>query len=104
MPKEDWYQFLRSIKEDKHAVQRVHKLIMASSDGKKSQLIDFALSRLGKFRAEKNAEKSKAKKEEDPKEKQKKETTKDFMKVKSARPQRIKEKQLLGRVCPCRGN
>ena len=34
MPKEEWYQFLRSVKEDKHGVQRMHKLILASGDGK----------------------------------------------------------------------
>ena len=59
----------------------------------KSQYHDFALSRLGKFCAERNAEKGKKRKEEDLKE-QKKVTTKDFTKVKSTRPQRMKEKLL----------
>ena len=34
MPKEEWYHFLRSIKEDKQGVQRMHKPILASGDGK----------------------------------------------------------------------
>ena len=57
MPKEDWYQILRSIKEDKHAVQRMYKLIMASGDGKKTQFHDSALSRLGQCCAEKECRK-----------------------------------------------
>ena len=44
MPKEDWHEFLRSIKEDKHGVIKMHKLIQASGDGSKSQFHDSARS------------------------------------------------------------
>ena len=60
MPKEEWYQFLRSVKEDKHGVQRMHKLILASGDGEKSKFHDSALSRLGEFCAERNAGKGRS--------------------------------------------
>ena len=75
MPQEEWHHFLRTIKEDKHGVQRMHKLILASGDGKKSQFHDSALSRLGKFRSEKSSGKGNKSKEEDSKEQKTKQKT-----------------------------
>ena len=53
MSNEDWHKFLRCVKEDKQGVVRMHKLIQAGSDSKKSQFHHSSTSRLGKFFSDK---------------------------------------------------
>ena len=101
MPKEDWHKFSRSIKEDKHGVGKMFKLIQASGDGSKSQFHDSARSRLGKHCAGKKAEKGeqeRKQREEGQKDTKQKDAEKDFTKVKpntrQQRQQKQKEKRL----------
>ena len=54
MGKDEWHKFLRTVKEDKHGVGRLHKLIQAGGDSKKSQFHDSANSRLGKYVCDKD--------------------------------------------------
>ena len=77
MSKDEWHKFLRSVEEDKHGVGRLHKLIQAGGDSKKSQFHDLANSRLGKYVSDKEKPQ---KKEETDKEKP---GTITFEKVKS---------------------
>ena len=53
MNKDEWHRFLKTVKEDKQGVARMHKLIQAGGDCKKPQFHDSATSRLGKFFSDK---------------------------------------------------
>ena len=68
MSKEEWHNFLRFLKEDKQGVSRMHKLIQASGDSKRSQFHDSATSGLGNFLSdkEKSSKKEEATKTERP--------------------------------------
>ena len=91
MNKDEWHKFLKTVKEDKQGVARMHKLIQAGGDSKKSQFHDSATSRLGKF----FSDKEKATKKPEDKTAERNEKEKSFTKVKaSTNPAREKRQTL----------
>ena len=88
MNKDEWYKFLKTVKEDKQGVARMHKLIQAGGDSKKSQFYDSATSRLGKY----FSDKEKAEKKPEDKKAEKKEKEKSFTKVEGS-TKKIKERK-----------
>ena len=65
MSKEELHKFLESVKEDQQSVGRMHKLIQAGGDNKKSQFHDSATSRLGKYFSDKEKSSKNSEKKED---------------------------------------
>ena len=77
MNKDEWYKFLKTVKEDKKGVARMHKMIQAGGDSKKSHFYDSATSRLGKYLSDKE----KAQKKPEDKKAEKKEKEQSYTKV-----------------------
>ena len=77
MSKDEWYKFLKIVKDDKRGVRTLHNHLQAGGDGKKSPFYDSATSRLGKY----FSDKEKAQKKPEDKKAEKKEKDQGFTKV-----------------------